>query len=159
MRADTYREASPHGQASLVRAIQVAVPLTLLLVGTGLTIVVAMSQRPVTDDVIVDFIAAAIVLSIFVFPLAFAGAWASLHWPGLLSGSMLWPTVLLGLLSLWWLFDDLRRGQAISLGDVAMVWMILWPIGVAISFARRLGRLGGHAIVGAIREKWAERQS
>jgi hypothetical protein len=141
----------------IVRAIQIAVPLTLLVVGIGLTIVVALSRRPVTDEVIVDFIAGAIVLSIFVFPLVFAGAWASLHWPGLLSGSMLWPTVLLGLLSLWWLFNDLRRGQAISLGDVAMVWMILWPIAVAISFARRLGRLGGHAIVGAIREKWTER--
>jgi hypothetical protein len=116
-----------------------------------------MSQRPVSDDVVVDFVAGAIVLSIFVFPLVLAGAWASLRWPGLLSSSMLWPTVLLGVLSLWWLFDDLRRGQAISLGDVTMVWMILWPIGVAISFARRLGRLGGHAIVGAIRDKWTER--
>jgi hypothetical protein len=141
----------------VVRAIQIAVPLTLLLVGIGLTIVVALSQRPVTPEVIVDFIAGMIVLSTFVFPLVFAGAWASQQWPGLLSGSMLWPTILLGALSLWWLFDDLRHGRAISLGDIAVVWMILWPIAVALSFARRLARAGGHAIVGAIREKWTER--
>jgi hypothetical protein len=140
-----------------VRALQIAIPLTLVLVVAGLTIVVSLSKRPVTDDVIVDFIAAMIVLSLFAFPLVFAGAWASLQWPGLLSGSMLWPTILLGVLSLWWLFDDLRRGRTVALGDVALVWMILWPLAVILTFARRAARAGGHAIAGAIREKWTER--
>ena len=141
----------------VVRAIQIAVPLTLVLVGAGLTIVVSLSKRPVTNDVIADFILGMIVLSFFAFPLVFAGAWASLQWPGLLSRSMLWPTILLGVLSVWWVIDDLRRGRTVALGDVALVWMILWPLAVILSFARRAARAGGHAIAGAIREKWTER--
>jgi len=141
----------------VVRAIQIAVPLTLVLVVAGLTIVVSLSKRPITEDVFVDFIAGMIVLSFFAFPLVFAGAWASLQWPGILSRSMLWPTILLGALSMWWVFDEFRRGRTIALSDVALVWMILWPLAVILSFARRAARAGGHAIAGAMREKWTER--
>jgi hypothetical protein len=146
-------------KSPVVRAVQIAAPMTLLLVGTGMSVLVAMSQRTVNDDVIVDFIAGTIVLSVFAFPLVFVAAWASLHRPGLLKRAMLWPTILLGLLTLWWLFDDLRHGRTFSLDDIAKVWMILWPIAVAISFARQIGRAGGQALVATMREKWTERRS
>ena len=141
----------------VIQALQIAIPLTSVLVVAGLTIVVSLSKRPVTEDVIVDFIAGMIVLSIFAFPLVFAGAWASLQWPGLLSRSMVWPTILLGALSVWWVIDDLRHGKTVAVNDVVIVWMILWPIAVILSFARRAARVGGLAIAGAIREKWTER--